>query len=76
MLTMKRPAINKSNDDNHYKTLVEIQTKADKDYGTCRNYNSIPMGSTSNREWRTMDPVDNSRKGRFKTIMTTHTKYA
>ena len=46
MLKLNRPPINTNNDDDHYKTLVEIQSKAGKNYDTLRNYNLIPIGST------------------------------
>ena len=47
MPIINRPPTNTNNDDEHYKTLAEIQTEADKNYDTLRNYNSIPIGSTA-----------------------------
>ena len=46
MLILNRPPVNTHNDDEHYKTLVQRQTKADKSYDTLRNYISIQIGST------------------------------
>ena len=46
MPALNRLPINTNNDDDHYETLMERQAKADKDYDTSRNYNSIPVVST------------------------------
>ena len=39
-----RQMINKNNDDDHYKTLVERQAKPDKIYDTLIHHNSIQIG--------------------------------
>ena len=54
--------INTFNDDDHYKALMEREEKADKNYGTLRNYNSIPIWSTvavqqEDRGLQTMKPL-------------------
>ena len=36
-----------NSDDDHYETLLERETEADKNYDTLRNYISIPIASTS-----------------------------
>ena len=46
MPILKRPHIHTNNDDEHYETSVERQAKADRNYDTLRNYNSIPVEST------------------------------
>ena len=46
MLIIKRPPINTDNNDDHFETLVGIQTKADKSCNTFMIYNSIPIEST------------------------------
>ena len=46
MLILNRLPTNSNNDDDHYETLVERQTKGDKNYDTFRNYISLQIGST------------------------------
>ena len=41
-----RPLINSSNNDEHYKGIVNRQTKNDKKNNTFRNYASFSIGST------------------------------
>ena len=41
-----RPQANTDNSDEHNETLVQRQVRADRNYDTLRNYNSIPVGST------------------------------
>ena len=47
MLVISRALTNANNADDHYKAVVKRQTKADKKYDTLRNYNSIPIDSTT-----------------------------
>ena len=37
---------NRNINDDHYETLVGIQSKAERTMITLRNYNSIPLGSS------------------------------
>ena len=53
MPILNRSLINVSNDDEHYETLVERQTK---NYETLRIYNSIPRGSAVVVQRETVDP--------------------
>ena len=46
MLIINGPRVHTDNDDEHYKTLVEREAKADKNYDTLSNYHPIPIGST------------------------------
>ena len=47
MLILKRPPVNKNNDDEHYETQIQRQAKTGKNSGTLRNYNYLPIGSTA-----------------------------
>ena len=38
-----RLLLNTNTNDDHYEILVERQAKADKNYATLRNYNSVPI---------------------------------
>ena len=51
MLVFNRSTINADNDDDHYEALVARQLKAGKKFGTIRDYNSIPIGSTVAVQW-------------------------
>ena len=40
---LNRLLLNTNTNDDHYEILVERQAKADKNYATLRNYNSVPI---------------------------------
>ena len=46
ILILSRPPIHANSDNYHHETLVEIKSKAVRNYDTLRNYNSVPIGST------------------------------
>ena len=46
MQVLNRPPINTNYNDEHYNTLVQSHVKADRNYNTQRDYNSIPIRST------------------------------
>ena len=62
MTVINRSSINVDNYDDHYETLVERQAKADKQYGTLRDYISVLLESTSSsRRWEIADPWNPDR---------------
>ena len=85
MLTVNRPLINTNNHEDHYKTLVESQAKAYKNYANLRSFNSIQIGSAEVQigsaevaervDWRPWIHGTIIEKG-FKTIVPEHTKYS
>ena len=55
MSIVNRLPISLNNDDEHYKLLVERQTKNDRNHDNSRNYTFIPVGSTAPVQWEDGD---------------------
>ena len=46
MSILIRQQINTNSHNDHYESIVEIQSNTEKSYDTLRNYNSVPLEST------------------------------